>query len=594
MSQRGAAPLAIAAIGGSVLGGMVLASAMLGLDPGWLAAGMALAGAVLIGVAGRRRGEGGPAKGLSTGTRETEHLLSKTAELQRSNIDLQKEIHTRNRLEEELRSKEAQYRGIFESVASGLVIIDPKGKIVEANPAFCEMHGYSYDELIGRPARELVTKESLGHQHSFRQAVLRGERYYCEARHLRKDGSIFAIDAVGIPFEHRGEIHGMGIIMDITERKRTEKRLLRAQKMEALGQLAGGVAHDFNNLLFAMIGHLELLLKFDGKDARRHAAQALAAAQRAADITRQLLAVSRQQVSRHRVVDLNTVINDSRELLTRLLGEDIDFAVEVLSSPAWIRVDRGQVVQMLMNLASNARDAMPNGGRMAIAVSLHQGKRPRVRLQVSDDGTGMDNATRERIFDPFFTTKEVGKGTGMGLATVYGITEQNEGKINVWSEPDRGTRFEIEFPMVGPPTETADEPPEEEEEDLAGGQTILAVEDDEAVRELILEVLSLHGYQVIAACDGQQALALSRAHEGPIDLVLTDVVMPGMNGKQLADALCKERPDLRVLYSTGYVGDELVRRGISEQEVLEKPYMGDTLIAKVQEALRGEVAPGVP
>ena len=590
MNRKGVGGIATVALSGVSLGLIVVGASALELGSLETAGLVSAVGAGLVWFF-RPRIEAAKIA-VAKSKRETRRFKSKTAELQRSNVELQKEIFARNRLESELRSKEEQYRKIFESVTSGLVIIDLSGVIVEANPAFCEMHGYSYQELIGKTARDLVIEGSHEHYRAFIKNVSAGDRYFCEAQHIRKTGSVFAIDAVGLPFVYRDETHALGIITDITDRKQTEKRLLRAQKMEALGQLAGGVAHDFNNLLFAMIGHLELLLKNNSKDARRHASQALEAAQRAADITRQLLAVSRQQVSRPRVVDLKVVLNESRELLTRLLGEDVAFEVEVPTSPAWIRVDRGQVVQMLMNLTSNARDAMLDGGRMSIAVSLHHAAPPRVRLTVKDEGTGMDHATRERIFDPFFTTKEMGKGTGMGLATVYGIAEQNEGKIKVWSEPGSGTRFEVDFPMVGPPTETADEPPSDDTEDDASEQTILAVEDDTAVRELILEVLSLHGYQVISACDGQQALELARGHEGPIHLVLTDVVMPGMNGKQLADALCAERPDIRVLYSTGYVGDELVRRGISEQ-VLEKPYMGDTLIAKVQQALKGEVAPGV-
>jgi signal transduction histidine kinase len=379
-----------------------------------------------------------------------------------------------------------------------------------------------------------------------------------------------------------------------------EEQLRQAQKMEAVGMLAGGVAHDFNNLLSAIIGFSELvLMRMSPEDPLRQYIEEVArAGDRAAALTGQLLTFARRQVLRPESLDVNLVLSDLEQLLRRVIGEDVDLAILLSTQPVRVKADRGQIEQVIINLVVNARDAMPQGGQLTIETQRvdldteyardHLGVRPgaHVLLAVSDTGIGMDAATRARIFEPFFTTKEVGKGTGLGLSTAYGIVKQSEGDIWVYSEPGHGTTFKIYLPRneeVGEapvrPRAMGDQP--------HGTETVLVVEDEPSVRALVRGVLQATGYTVLEASRGEEALEVMQQHHGPIDLLLTDVVMPGMSGPELAARRGQHHPEAKVLYMSGYTGDVAVRHGVLGQSsaYLQKPITPTTLSRKVREVL---------
>jgi two-component system cell cycle sensor histidine kinase/response regulator CckA len=389
---------------------------------------------------------------------------------------------------------------------------------------------------------------------------------------------------------------------DITDRRRFEEQLRQAQKMEAVGQLSGGIAHDFNNLLNVIIGFNEMLLRdlpADEDRLRRYANRVATAANRGAGLTRQLLAFSRQQVLQPKVVDLNAVITEAEKLLGRLLGEDLAVVTGLTHDLGAVEVDPGQIEQVIMNLAVNARDAMPQGGVLTIETSNFElldsatqqypyavTPGPYVRLTVADTGTGMDGPTQAHIFEPFFTTKEAGKGTGLGLATVYGIVKQSKGYIWVESEMGQGTRFTILLPRLPQDTSVGeDEPPQGSEP--RGTETLFVVEDDEAARALWQETLQALGYHLMVASNGSEALAMAAVHPGRIDLLLTDVVMPHTGGRELAERLTAARPDLRVIFMSGYTADTMLRQGIAETGLpfLQKPFSAHQLARKVRDTL---------
>ncbi len=384
------------------------------------------------------------------------------------------------------------------------------------------------------------------------------------------------------------------------ERKRLETQLVQAQRMEAIGQLAGGVAHDFNNLLTGILGYASLALKRlpEQEPVSEDIRQIQRAGERAADLTRQLLAFSRKQIISPKVIDLNAVVDSARKLLQRLIGEDIELVTTLAPSLNRVKADASQMEQVIMNLAVNSRDAMPNGGKITIetgSVDLdetyarqHVGVKPGpyVMLAVSDTGSGMDSVTLGRLFEPFFTTKEKGKGTGLGLATVYGIVNQNGGNIWVYSEVGRGTTFKVYLPRVEQAAE-AGAPEPKRAAPATGSETILLVEDDSMVRKLAAHVLKNAGYKVLEAADGLEALKVCGQAGGAIDLAITDVVMPQMGGRELAQRLKQTYPNLKILYFSGYTSDAIVRHGVLEGglDFLQKPFTLEELTQKVRDAL---------
>jgi two-component system cell cycle sensor histidine kinase/response regulator CckA len=435
-----------------------------------------------------------------------------------------------------------------------------------------------------------------------RQTRETGASFEIDHRIVHPDGSVhFLHSRGGVVVDATGRPVGMtGTVLDITARKHLEQQLFQAQKMEAVGQLAAGVAHDFNNLLTAILGSTDLLLESlpTGHPGREDAEETRKAALRAADLTRQLLAFSRQQVLAPRVLDLNEVVANMDRLLQRLLGEDIELRTVLTPNLGAVRADAGQLEQVIVNLAVNARDAMPGGGNLTIEtmnVALEETYRAAhtvvvpgayVMVAVSDSGTGMDAATQARVFEPFFTTKPKGQGTGLGLATAYGIVKQSGGYIWVYSEPGRGTTFKVYLPRVDAPAERVSPDPDSTAS-LRGSEAILLVEDQEEVRKLVRRMLESRGYHVLAAASGHDALRLTGQHAGTIDLLVTDVVMPGMSGREVALLLAPARPHMKVLYLSGYTDESIVRHGMLEPGIafLQKPFTAEALARKVREVL---------
>jgi two-component system cell cycle sensor histidine kinase/response regulator CckA len=392
-------------------------------------------------------------------------------------------------------------------------------------------------------------------------------------------------------------------VRDITARRQLEDQLRQVQKMEAVGRLAGGVAHDFNNILGVIMGHSQILLSgMAANDPRRaRVEQIISASHRAAGLTRQLLAFSRRQVFETRVLDINQTIDVVIKMLGRLIGEDVTLTFRPGESLGHVRADPTQIEQVLMNLAVNGRDAMPDGGRLAIETSgvtmdddyvrVHAGAAPGryVCIAVSDTGHGMTKDVQAHIFEPFFTTKEPGKGTGLGLATVYGIVKQSEGSIYVYSEPGHGTTFKVYLPVVDADVENPAEAPPVR----PGSETVLLVEDEEGLRELIGELLEENGYRVLVAETPTKALEAAESHPGVIHLLLTDVVMPQMNGRDLARLVKQRRPDIRVLYMSGYTEDAIANRGGFEagSSLISKPFTQEALTRKLRELLDPRPSP---
>jgi len=386
---------------------------------------------------------------------------------------------------------------------------------------------------------------------------------------------------------------------DITERKRLEQQLIHAQKMEAVGQLAGGIAHDFNNILTAIIGFGTLLKMEIDKNHPSHsyATQILTSAERAANLTQALLAFSRKQVISPKPVDINEIIRGVKSILSRIIGEDIELSTKLIDKDLIIMADSGQIEQVLMNLATNARDAMPNGGSLTITTDLANFDYEFIKsygygapglyafISFQDTGKGMNKETEERIFEPFFTTKEVGKGTGLGLSMVYGIIQQHDGYINVYSEPDRGTTFEIFLPLI---KSTLDEGHDVTLTSMKRGtETVLVAEDDAQVRNLIREVLTGFGYTVLEADDGESALRVFSEHKDKIHIMILDVIMPKMNGKELYNDIKKKQPDIKCLFTSGYDANIIHKKGILEENLpfISKPVSPEELLDKVREIL---------
>jgi two-component system cell cycle sensor histidine kinase/response regulator CckA len=496
---------------------------------------------------------------------------------------------------------------LFEESGDALFLFDPASEaMLDANPMAQRLSGFTHAELLRMQATYLFRSSTPGGLQRLRHAYQRTGLFHSQEDFLlrrRDDGVWVPVNLTVTRLHMRPKTLGLITARDIRERKnfeasllreisdnkRLEERLRQAQKMEALGRLAGGVAHDFNNLLTVILGYGSLLLEQTRHDDALHESIHVIhdTAERAAALTRQLLAFSRKQLLVPVVLDLNSVLAEMESLLRRLIGENIHMHVARGDALGLIEADRHQLEQVLINLVVNARDAMPTGGRLTIETrneTTDEGQR--VVLTVRDSGQGMDEYTRAHLFEPFFTTKEVGKGTGLGLATVYGIVQQSGGRIRVDSAPNAGSAFHIELPRVedisSPVVLSMDrrEPPQ-------GRETILLVEDEEMLRHLARLVLRGHGYTVLEAGHGAEALSLCQSHDGVIDLLVTDVVMPVLGGRELADRLAVLRPDTKVLYVSGYTDDAVVRNGIVAEQVrfLPKPFTPSTLAAAVRAVL---------
>jgi PAS domain S-box-containing protein len=507
----------------------------------------------------------------------------------------------RRHAEERLRQSETKYRLLFEDNPEPIWVFDSETlRFLAVNDAAIHRYGWTREEFL---AMSILDIRPPADQEEIRKRTrhpLAGPELRTGHRHCRKDGTIFDVEVMVDSTEFEGRPARLAMVRDISERKRLEGQLQQAQRLEAVGRLAGGVAHDFNNLLTAMMGYSDLLMEtLAPTDERRDDLEEIRkATRRAAALTHQLLAYSRQQVLQPRIIDLNTVVHNTLRLLHRLIGENIILEPRLESKLGSVLADPAQLEQVIVNLAVNARDAMPGGGRLVIATrnltlsAADLADRPLVapgryvQLTVEDSGTGMNEETAARLFEPFFTTKGPGKGTGLGLATVYGIVQQSGGIIEVKSTPGQGSTFTTLLPYVDAPPEAshATVPPISPP---TGSETILLVEDEPALRAIARRALERRGYRVLEASDGEMALALATAHPERIDLLLTDVVMPRLSGREIADALTVSRKDLKVLYMSGYTDDAIVQHGVLDPTLafLQKPFTPDLLTQKVREVL---------
>jgi len=492
---------------------------------------------------------------------------------------------------------------IVENSDDAIVAKSLEGTVTAWNRGAERLFGYSADEMIGSPISLIVPPDCMDELEQVLNQVAQGQSVdHQETERLTKDGRRIKVSLSVSPIrDGDGRVVGASkIARDITRQRQLEELVHQTQKMEAVGRLAGGLAHDYNNLLTVILGYATTVNNrlAPGDPLRITVKEILSAGERAASLTGQLLAFSRKQVTQPRILDLNVFVAETKDLLERLTGEDIDLAVVADSEACFVNVDTGQLTQILMNLAVNARDAMPTGGRLTIETRTvvraredlgRRGIRPAGRyalLAVSDTGTGMDAQTEAHIFEPFFTTKEAGKGTGLGLATVFGIVTQHGGWIDVYTEPGHGTNFSIYLPRAD--AAQVEAPDARREFGPARPATILLVEDQAAIRMLAEDVLAEAGHRVLSAANGRAALQLAQKHPDAIDLLITDVVMPEMSGPDLADQLLKSRPGLIVLFISGYTDHALLHRGAIEQGTafLQKPFLPEALMAKVNELLR--------
>lgn len=509
---------------------------------------------------------------------------------------ISRDIGERKQAETQLRRSEARYRDLFENASDLIATVDLDSRLTAVNTAFAEALGYTRDELLGKPLLELVPAESherLEHAYRDKLACKRDASVY-EHEFLTKDGRRIQVEVASRLVDEDGEPVGIeAICRDISERTRLEGQLRQAQKMEAIGNLAGGVAHDFNNIMMVIRTGSSLLLRQLGDEQLRADVQQIdKAAERAVGLTHQLLAFSRQQVLQPEVTDLNAIVEETLGLLERLIGENIEVDCELAPELEPILIDRGQLVQVILNLAVNARDAMPTGGVLTIETanielderyaSEHHGVTPGkyALVKVTDSGVGMDEETRERLFEPFYTTKK--EGTGLGLATVFGIVKQSGGHLWVYSEPGLGTTFKVYLPSSGATKIPAPEP--RAVTSLVGTETILFVEDEPVLRPLIAGALRGYGYAVVEAENGSAALELADAQTEPFDLLVTDVVMPGINGRELAEQLLAKQPTLKLLFASGYPADTIVQHGVAQAHTnyIEKPYLPEDLARKIR------------
>ena len=545
-------------------------------------------------------------------------VQERTAELSKANAALVYQMAERERAEREKFIHQARFRALIEKSGDLTGVITAEGKITYVTPAVQRILGRDATEIVGHSALEVVHPDDRASVGDILTELLKNPTKVVtfEFRALHRDGSFRRLEATGTNMLADAAVQGLvGNFRDITERKqaedalrRTEEQLRQARKMEAIGSLAGGVAHDFNNLLSVILSYATMLVGdlSPGDPMREDLEEIRAAGERAAALTRQLLAFSRQQILSPKTLNLNEVVSGMERMLRRLIGTHIEFVVNAAPSLGKVTVDPGQIEQVIMNLAVNARDAMPRGGKLtfetadvelgdrALAEELAVTLGSYVLLTIADTGIGMDEATKRRMFEPFFTTKERGKGTGLGLATVFGIVKQSGGGITAESEPGAGTVFKVYLPRVGlgaPVEWRPSEPPPRGT--VRGTETILLVEDEERVRSLARTILRRNGYQVLEAQSGGDALLICEQYIATIDLLLSDVVMPRMSGRQLAERLRAVRPAMKVLFMSGYTDTAIVNRGVLDPGIafLQKPLTPETLTRKIREVLDAPASP---
>ncbi len=526
-----------------------------------------------------------------------------------------RDITERKRAEASLRQSEERFRGVFEHGSAGIALIDPERLFIRANPAFCRMLGYEECELVGRSVFSITASEDESASREKISAMFAGEVSDIEMdkRYVRKDGQTIwgHLSSALLQDETGRPVGTVAVVQDLTERKHAEEalrerdeQLRQAQKMEAIGQLAGGIAHDFNNVLTAILGYSEMILSSNecrSSSLRADVEEIRAAGERASGLTRQILAFSRRQTLLPKTLQLNDVLVRMERLLRRTLGEAIELITITDSTLGFVEVDEHQLEQVLVNLALNAKDAMPSGGSLTLETANVELRKARSRvhselqpgsyvlLTVSDTGLGMDEETMSHVFEPFFTTKAPGRGTGLGLATVYGVVRQSGGNILVRSELANGTTFEIYLPRLETVHEDC-EPTRSAPRPLKGTETILVVEDEQVVRTLVERALAHLGYRIVAVGNGDEALALLE-NGLAVDVLLTDVVLSGnLQGNDLAQAVSLVRPGLATLYMSGYSGDAVVHAGRLDPGVnyIEKPFHPHELAARVRQLLDEE------
>lgn len=518
-------------------------------------------------------------------------------------VIINRDVTERKRAEEALRVSEASFRSVVEDAPYGIYQADDEGRFLRVNPALQRILGYSNTDELQNVNLEREIFRRLEDFRGMRETLHSHDEFKgLETEWRKKDGTPITVRCSGrrVREENGGSAFHEVFAEDVTDKRVLEAQLRMAGKMEAIGRLSGGIAHDFNNLLGVMIGYSQLLKRKMRSEPNllEYAEEIEKAGQRAASLTRQLLAFSRQQIMTPTVLNLNTLVADMEKMLPRLIGEDIAVRIELSDGLGAVRADRGQVEQVIMNLAVNARDAMPAGGTLLIQTANreldelyardHPGARlgRHVMLSVRDSGVGMDRETINHIFEPFFTTKELGKGTGLGLATVYGIVKQSGGYIAVDSSPGQGACFQVFLPRVDEPVTQVPEIPSFTPE-TKSSETILLAEDSDPLRKLAKSLLEGHGFEVLAAQNGEEALGLAKQHPGRIHLLLTDVVMPGINGRVLAERLLVTRPDTKILYMSGYTDSFIAGHGVLDQSrnLLYKPFSEEKLIERVRSIL---------
>jgi two-component system cell cycle sensor histidine kinase/response regulator CckA len=518
-------------------------------------------------------------------------------------VIVNRDVTERKRAAEALQRSETGFRSVVGDAPYGIFKANLTGTLLMVNPALGKMLGYkSQDELLAVNLASGIYRHPAEHQ-KINELFLRDQHFKdVEVEWKRKDGAFITVRCSGWPVMDESNAYIEVFAEDVTERRVLERQLRMAQKMEAVGRLSGGIAHDFNNLLGVIIGYIQVIKRtlVPGQPSYEYAEEIEKAGQRAVSLTRQLLAFSRQQVLEPVILNLNTLVSEMEKMLPRLIGEDIQLNLILDPVIGQVKADSGQIEQVVMNLAVNARDAMPDGGKLTIQtanveldaafVREHPGSVPGqyVMLAVTDTGTGMDPETQAQIFEPFFTTKGRDQGTGLGLATVYGVVKQSNGYIAVESEKGKGAVFKIFLPRIEQPV-TAPSKSSPEPLTIRGSETILLVEDAEPLRLLAQLFLKENGYQVLAAADGSEAQQVAAQNPGPIHLLLTDVVMPGINGRVLAERLAPRHPAMKVLYMSGYTDSFIAGHGVLEEGIhlLHKPFTEEVLVRKVRELLDG-------